>query len=83
LPFARMLKSADINIVLLPPRSPNLNAYIERDMRSMKSECLEEMVFLGENSPRRALGKFESHYHHEQNHQGLENNIIDFRDAAG
>ncbi len=82
LPFAGTLESADINIVLLPPRSPNLNAYVERFMRSMKSECLNKMVFFGENSLRHALTEFEAHYHHERNHQGLDNNIIDFQSTA-
>lgn len=58
------------------------NAYIERFMRSMKSECLEKMIFFEENSLRRALNEFEEYYHHERNHQGLANNIIDFRAAA-
>jgi transposase InsO family protein len=82
LPFAGVLKSAETDVVFLPPRSPNLNAFIERFMRSMKSECLSKMVFFGENSLRRALTEFEKHYHHERNHQGLENNIIDFRASA-
>ena len=33
---------ADTQIVLLPPRSPNLNANLERYMRSLKSECLDQ-----------------------------------------
>jgi len=62
---------------LLPPKSPNLNAQIERFMRSMKSECLERMVFFGERSLRRALAEFVAHYHGERNHQGLGNNLIE------
>ncbi len=82
LPFAGVLKSADMNIVFLPPRSPNLNAYIERFMRSMKSECLNNIVFFGENSLRRALTEFGQHYHNERNHQGLDNNVIDFHESV-
>ena len=69
--------------VLLPARSPNLNAYIERYMRSMKDECLNKMIFLGEESLRRALSEFEKHYHTERNHQGIGNNIIDFKGEVG
>ena len=79
MPFAGVLKSAGMEIVLFPPRSPNLNAYIERCMRTMKSECLNKMTFFGEKSLRRALIEFAEHYHHERNHQGIENNIIDFK----
>ena len=52
------------------------NAHIERYMRSMKSECLDKMIFFGEKSLRRALTEFTEHYHEERNHQGLENNLI-------
>ncbi len=66
----------DTKVVLLPPKSPNLNANIERFMRSMKSECLRKLIFFGEASLRRAFTEFSSHYHEERNHQGLDNNII-------
>jgi len=82
LPLCGVLESTDTKVVFLPPRSPNLNAYIERYMRSMKSECLNKLIFFGEKSLRRALTQFEEHYHTERNHQGLENNIIDFREES-
>jgi transposase InsO family protein len=77
LPLRAVLKSTDTKEVLLPPKSPNLNAHIERYMRSMKSECLERMVFFGENSLRQALAQFVEHYHAERNHQGLGNRLIE------
>ncbi len=46
-------------------------------MRSMKSECLERMIFFGQRSLERALKQFVAHYHRERNHQGLANRIID------
>jgi putative transposase len=67
----------------LPPRSPNLNAQIERYMRSMKSECLDRMVFFGERSLRRALAEFVAHYHGERNHQGLGNCLIEPGEEVG
>jgi transposase InsO family protein len=82
-PLRGVLEGTDTEAVLLPARSPNLNAYIERYMRSMKDECLNKMIFLGEKSLRRALAEFEEHYHTERNHQGLGNNIIDFKEEAG
>ena len=48
--FRTMLEDADIEPIRLPPRSPNLNAYLERFFRSLKSECLEKMIFFGERS---------------------------------
>ena len=75
--FRRMLKDEGIEPVLLPPRSPDLNAYIERFMRSLKSECLSRMIFFGENSLRRAVTSYLEHYHTERNHQGLDNELIE------
>ena len=76
LAFRGVIESTDTKVVLLPPRSPNLNAHIERFMRSMKSECLGKLIFFGEKSLRRALTEFAAHYHTERNHQGIGNNII-------
>ena len=43
-----LLRASGVKPVLLPPRSPNLNAFAERSVRSTKSECLERMVFFSE-----------------------------------
>ena len=75
-PLCGVLEDTETNVVLLPPRSPNLNAYMERYMRTMKYECLNKMIFFGENSLRKALKEFSDHYHFERNHQGIGNNII-------
>jgi len=74
--FLCLLGAAGIESVKLPPRSPNLNAYAERFVRSLKESCLERMIFFGEDSLRRALREFVAHYHMERNHQGLGNRLI-------
>ncbi|HMF11991.1 MAG TPA: integrase core domain-containing protein [Gemmataceae bacterium] len=61
--------------IRLPPRSPNLNAYAERFVRSIKEECLDRMIFIGEAALRRAVREFMAHYHAERNHQGLGNRL--------
>lgn len=76
IPFDQVLASSAIENVRLPSRSPNLNAYAERFVRSIKSECLDQLVFFSENSLRHALSEFAEHYHRERNHQGLNNRII-------
>jgi len=68
---------ARLKPVLLLPRSPNLNSYLERYMRSLKSEALDRMNFFGEGSLRSGLKSYVLHYHSERNHQGLENRLID------
>ena len=81
--FRGFLEDEGIEPVRLPPRSPNLNAFQERFMRSINSECLDRMIFFGENSLRRAVREYLAHYHDERNHQGLENTIIDPGDEVG
>ena len=78
--FDETLKSVDIEIVRLPPRSPNLNAYAERFVRSIKSECLDRLVLFGERSLRHVVRECIAHYHAERNHQGI-GNVIPFPDG--
>jgi transposase InsO family protein len=74
--FRNLLANTGCEIIRLPPRSPNLNAYAERFVGSIKSECVNRLIFFGEASLRRALKEFMTHYHEERNHQGLANQII-------
>ena len=53
--FRRLIRGSGTNVIRLPPRSPNLNAYAERFVRSIKYECLDRMIFIGQVSLRRAL----------------------------
>ncbi len=82
LEFRETLAAAGVEVVRLPPRSPNLNAYAERFVRSIKESCLDRMILFGERSLRRAIQEFVSHYHFERNHQGLDNQLI-FPDRSG
>ncbi len=75
--FREILEQAGVDGVRLPPRSPNLTPHIERFMRSIKDECLRQLIFFGEKSLRGAVSNFLDHYHRERNHQGLGNGIID------
>jgi transposase InsO family protein len=74
--FRATLAREGIQVIRLPPRSPNLNAYAERFVRSIKAECLDRMVFLGEATLRQAIREYMEHYHTERNHQGLNNRLI-------
>jgi putative transposase len=73
----RLLGDAGVHVVQTPFQAPNANAYAERFVRSIKHECLDRMVPLGERHFRRALKAFVDHYHRERNHQGLDNQLID------
>ena len=70
------LASAGVTPVRLPARSPNLNAFAERFVRTIKESCVERFVLIGEDSLRRAVREFVDHYLHERNHQGLGNRLI-------
>ena len=70
------LRDADIRVVLTPERAPNANAYAERFVRSIKEECLDRIIPLGDRHFRLAVAEFVDHYHRERNHQGLGNALI-------
>lgn len=74
--FRETLKAANVKTVKLPAKSPNLNAYAERFVLSIKSECLDRVIPLGENHLRHIVSEYVEHYHLERNHQGLENELI-------
>jgi len=74
--FLNMLGEVGIESVKLPPRSPNLNAYAERFVRTIKQSCLDRIILFGEHSLRRVIREFVAHYHLERNHQGLGNRLI-------
>ncbi len=80
--FRTSLAGAGIEPVRLPARSPNLSAWIERFMRSIESECLDRMIFFGEEPLRRAVREYLAHYHAERNHQGLHDRIIEPEDVV-
>ncbi len=81
--FDGLLKSIGVEPVVLPPRSPNLNAHCERFIRSIKEEALAQMIMLGERSLYYAIQQYLAHYHHERNHQGLDNHVISREGAVG
>jgi putative transposase len=71
--FQHIIDAAGVKRVPLPPRSPNLNAYAERWVRSVKEECLSRLILCGEASLRHALAQYVEHSHHERTHQGKGN----------
>ncbi len=74
--FREILKTCGVETVRLPAKSPNLNSYAERFVLSIKSECLNRMIPMGEAHLRHAITEFVDHYHQERNHQGLGNELI-------
>ena len=73
--FLNLLAGVGVKSVKLPPQSPNLNAYAERFVRTIKESCLDRLILFGEQSLRTAMQNFIAHYHAER-HQGLANRLI-------
>ena len=74
--FQHIIDAAGVTRVPLPPRSPNLNAYAERWVRSIKEEALSRLILFGEASLCHALTQYVAHFHHERNHQGKGNVLL-------
>jgi len=74
--FRAIIASGRVKPLALPARSPNLNAYAERWVRSVKEECLSRVILFGERSLRRALREYVDHFHAERNHQGKGNVLL-------
>jgi putative transposase len=74
--FRSVLAAGGVKTIQLPAKSPNLNAFAERWVRSIKQECLSKLILFGEASLWRVLTEFCAHYHGERNHQGKNNRIL-------
>ena len=69
-------KQREVTPVRLPSKSPNLNAYAERFVSTIKRECLSQVIPLGEKHLRTVVHEFVEHYNSERPHQGLDNQFI-------
>src|SRR4029450_5594247 len=74
--FRRTLADVAIRVVQTPFQAPNCNAHAERFVRSIKDECLNQVVVLGAAHLRQTLTEFVAHYHRERNHHGLHDRLI-------
>jgi transposase InsO family protein len=74
--FQQIIDEAGIKRVPLPPRSPHLNTYAERWVRSVKDEALSRRILFGERSLQHVLQEYGDHYHHERNHPGKGNVLL-------
>ena len=79
----RSLRDEGVKAVRLPANSPNLNAYAERFVLSIRAGCLDRMIPLGEKHLRAEIAEYILHYHRERPHQGLGHRIIEPDDTVG
>ena len=73
----QIMEDAGIHVVQSPYRAPNANADAERFVRSINEECLDRIFPIGERHFRRSVADYVAHHHHERNHQGLGNVLIE------
>ena len=76
-PVRQLLADAGVRVVQTPFQAPNANAHAERFVHSIKTECLDRVIMLGERHLRLTIREFMAHYHRERNHQGLGNELIE------
>jgi Integrase core domain len=74
--FRNRLRDSGVTLVRVPARSPNLKAFAERFVGSVRAECVARIVPLGEAHLRATVRAFVDHYHEERPHQGLCNELI-------
>lgn len=68
-----MLESEGLEVKRVGPMAPNMNAYAERWVQTLKSECLAHFVVLGEAHLRHIVSEFVMHYHEHRPHQAKDN----------
>lgn len=70
-----LLACSGVEVLRTAYQAPNMNAHAERFVRSIRTECLDQMIFVGRVSLERAIAEYVAHYHGERSHQGLGNEI--------
>ena len=70
--FDDVFKAEDVEIIRTPWRAPRANAYAERFVRTIRSECLDRIFILNERHLESVLKTYVSHYNQERPHRGLD-----------
>ncbi len=66
-----MFRSEGIRVIKTPLRSPRANAYAERWVRTVRTECLDRMLILGRGHLDRVLREYVGHYNRQRPHRGI------------
>jgi len=71
-PFDEVSRTEGVKVVKTPIRAPKANAFAERWVRTVRTECLDWMLVLGRRHLERILGISTAHYNGRRPHRGLE-----------
>jgi transposase InsO family protein len=75
--FDAFVESSGTEIIKTSVCAPDMNAYAERIIQTLKHECLNKMIFTTQEQLEYAVSEFMTYYHRERPHQGLGGAIID------
>jgi transposase InsO family protein len=70
--FDEVFRSEGIRVIKTPVRSPRANAFAERWVRTVRSECLDWVLVLGHGHLERVLRRYVSHYNRQRPHRGID-----------
>jgi transposase InsO family protein len=76
--FQETMRAGGVRCIKMPKQSPNLNAYAERFVWSIKHECVNKLILFGERHVRHVVEQYVAHYNEDRPHKGL-----DYRRPAG
>ena len=79
--FCRRVSNMGIEQVVIAARSPWQNPYVERIIGSIRRECLDHVIVLGERHLKRVLTDYFRYYHRWRTHQSLEMDSPDSRET--
>ena len=69
--FDEVFRSEGVRVVHTPIRAPQANAYAERFVRTVRTECLDHLLIIGRRHLERVLRIYLQHYTTERPHRGL------------
>ena len=70
--FDEVFAGNGTRVIKTPVRSPRANSYAERFVGTLRRECLDHVLILGERHLRKILAEYAQHYNGHRPHQGLQ-----------